>query len=120
MIRKVNFWLNECSGQVNIVLTVKIHKRERISIIEQWKMGNRTPVPIQKLEITKNPAPNYEKGSMRFSFEDIHLGPKGPDDTDFVISHQDIENLAHQVWDEQNKQGKSLKRTTKKTTKMKI
>lgn len=95
--------------------TVKIYE---ISI-EQWKMGNRTPFPVQKLEITRNPAPNCEKiqGRIQLSFEDIHLRPKGPNDTDFVISHQDIENLAHQVWHQQDKQGK---RTTKKTTKKKI
>ncbi|KAJ9489682.1 hypothetical protein VN97_g3570 [Penicillium thymicola] len=59
MMRDVNFWLNESSGQVNIVLTVRIHERRRISI-QQWKMGNRTPFSVQKLEIAKNPAPNYK------------------------------------------------------------
>lgn len=57
MIRDVKFWLNKSTGKVNIVLTVKIYE---ISI-EQWKMGNRTPFPVQKLEITRNPAPNCEK-----------------------------------------------------------
>ncbi|KAJ5823663.1 hypothetical protein N7447_006003 [Penicillium robsamsonii] len=107
MMRDVKFWLNECSGHVNIVLTVNIHERRRISI-EQWKMGNRTAFPVQKLEIARNPAPNCEKiqGRMRFSFEDIHLRPKGPDDIDFIISHRDIENLAHQVWHQQDKEDK--------------
>ncbi|CRL20147.1 unnamed protein product [Penicillium camemberti] len=68
--------------------------------------GNHTPLPVQKLEISRNPAPKCEKiqGSMQLSFEDIHLRPKGPNDTDFVISHQDIESLAHRVWHQQDKQ----------------
>ncbi|KAJ5967352.1 hypothetical protein N7501_003600 [Penicillium viridicatum] len=108
MIRDVDFWLNESSGQVNIVLTVKIYERGRISI-EQWKMGARAPVPIQKLEITRNPAPKCEKiqGSMRLSFEETNLRPNGPDDTDFIVSHRDLEILADRVWSEQDKQGKS-------------
>lgn len=103
MIKDVNFWLNESSGQVNIVLTVNIYERGRISI-EQWKMGAHAPVPVQKIEITRNPAPKCEKiqGSMRLSFEDIHLRPKGPNDTDFIISHRDMEILADQVWHEQD------------------
>ncbi|KAJ5193493.1 hypothetical protein N7449_009635 [Penicillium cf. viridicatum] len=105
VIKDVNFWLNESSGQVNIVLTVKIYERGRISI-EQWKMGAHAPVPVQKIEITRNPAPKCEKiqGSMRLLFEDIQLRPKGPNDTDFIISHRDMEILADQVWHEQDKQ----------------
>lgn len=108
MIRDVQFWLNECDGQVNIMLTVKIHKRGKISI-EQWRMGARAPFPVQKLEISRNPAPNCEKiqGSMRLSFEDIHLRPKGPNDTDFVITHQNIESLAHRVWHQQDREDQS-------------
>lgn len=104
MMRDVNFWLNESSGQVNIVLTVRIHARRSISI-QQWKMGNCTPFSVQKLEIAENPAPNCERiqGTMRLSFEDIYLRPKGRDDTDFLISHGDIEYVADQVWDEQDK-----------------
>lgn len=81
MMKDVGFWLNDCSGQVNIVLTVKIHRRGNISI-QQWKMGAGTPVSVQKLEISKNPAPKCEKiqGSMQLSFEEIHLRPKGPND----------------------------------------
>ncbi|KAJ9490712.1 hypothetical protein VN97_g2573 [Penicillium thymicola] len=60
MMRDVKFWLNECYGQVNIVLTVNINKRRTICI-QQWEMGNNTPFPIQTLEITKSPAPNCEK-----------------------------------------------------------
>ncbi|KAJ5425590.1 hypothetical protein N7465_000660 [Penicillium sp. CMV-2018d] len=41
---------------------------------------------------------NYQEVlGIRLSFEDIHLRPKGPDDTDFISSHRDIENLADQV-----------------------
>ncbi|KAJ5425591.1 hypothetical protein N7465_000661 [Penicillium sp. CMV-2018d] len=96
MIKDAKFWLNESSGQVSI---------------EQWKMGTRAPVPVQKLEITRNPAPKCEKiqGRMRLSFEEIHLRPKGSDDTDFIVSHRDLEILADRVWSEQDKQGKSQK-----------
>ncbi|KOS43483.1 hypothetical protein ACN38_g5633 [Penicillium nordicum] len=48
------------STMINIVLTVKIHERRRISI-QQWKMGNRSPFPVQKMKITKTPAPNCER-----------------------------------------------------------
>ncbi|KUM61326.1 hypothetical protein ACN42_g5783 [Penicillium freii] len=41
---------------------------------------------------------NYQEVlGIRLSFEDIHLRPNGPDDTDFIISHRGIENLADQV-----------------------
>ncbi|OQD60876.1 hypothetical protein PENPOL_c020G01074 [Penicillium polonicum] len=103
MMKDVRFWLTECSGQVSIVLTINILERGRISI-EQWKMGARAPVPVQKLEITRNPAPKCEKiqGRMRLYYEDIYLRPKGPNDTDFIISHEDLELLADQVWGQQD------------------
>ncbi|CRL24519.1 unnamed protein product [Penicillium camemberti] len=107
MIEDVKFWLNACNGQVNIVLTVNIHERTGNISIEQWKMGARTPFPVQKLEIRRNPGPKCEKiqgRSMRFSFEEIHLRPKGPNDTDFVISHRDIEKLAVKVWRQQDRE----------------
>lgn len=102
MIRDVAFWLTQSSGKVNVVLTVNLHTRGRISI-EQWKMGGRAPVPVQRLEITRKPAPKCEKvrGSMRIPFDEIHLRPKGPRDTDFVVSHQDLEEMADQVWRKQ-------------------
>ncbi|EKV06517.1 hypothetical protein PDIG_77140 [Penicillium digitatum PHI26] len=104
LYKDMKFWLTQSSGNVNIVLAVRIYKRGRISI-EHWKMGARTPITVQKIEITRNPAPNCEKiqGSMQLSFEDIHMRPKGPTDTDFVISHGDMQNLASQVWEAQDR-----------------
>ncbi|KAJ6127833.1 hypothetical protein N7471_009050 [Penicillium samsonianum] len=99
LIQDVEFWLNQCHGQVNIVLTINICERGRI-LIRQWRSGARGPVQVQKIEITKDPAPKTEKiqGSMKLPFEQIHLRPKGPNETDFIISHQDMENLAAEVW----------------------
>ncbi|CAI7576129.1 unnamed protein product [Penicillium palitans] len=97
MIQDVKFWLT----------AFNIHKRSGKISIEQWKVGAHTPFPVQKLEITRNPGPKCEKiqgRSMRFSFEEIHLRPKGPNDTDFVISHRDIEKLAVKVWRQQDRE----------------
>ncbi|CAI7630263.1 unnamed protein product [Penicillium viridicatum] len=95
MIRDVDFLVER------IFRTVKIYERGRI-FIEQWKMGAHAPAPIQKLEITKNPTPKCEKiqGRMRLPFEEIHLRPKGPDDTDFIVSHRDLEIFVDRVWSE--------------------
>ncbi|KAJ5189491.1 hypothetical protein N7491_005821 [Penicillium cf. griseofulvum] len=97
--KDVKFWLTQSSGKVNVVLSIRVHARGLISM-RQWKMRGRTAITVQKLEIHRNPPPNCEKiqGSMRIPFEDIHLRPKAPNDTDFIISHGDMQNLASQVW----------------------
>lgn len=97
-------WLNECD-EVNIMLTVRIHKRRRITI-QQWEMRNNTPFPSRHLRLRKTPRQSVRgsRGTMRLSFEDIHPRPKGPDDTDFIISHRDIDNYARRVWRKQDKE----------------
>jgi hypothetical protein len=102
LIRDVKFWLSQSYGKVNIILTITVSKCGNISI-EQWKTRGATPVPVQTIEITRTPPPKCERvqGSMRLAFEDIHLRPKGKNDTDFIISHRDMEIMARQIWDEQ-------------------
>lgn len=102
----VKFWLTESNDQVNVAVTVTVYSRGRISI-EEWRSRgpNRVPVPRQRIEIVRHPAPNCSRvsGSFRVPYEKIHARQKPRKGSDFVLGPQEMEYIAFRVWDTQFK-----------------
>ena len=100
----VKFWLTESRGKVNVAVTVTVHSRGRISI-EEWRSRgpNRAPVPRQKIEIVRHPAPNCSRasGSFRVPYEKIHTRKRPNNGSDFVLGPGEMESIAGIVWDAQ-------------------
>ncbi|KAJ5511334.1 hypothetical protein N7453_003437 [Penicillium expansum] len=98
----MRFWLTECNDQVNIALTVSVHKRGTISV-EEWRaMGaNQPPVPRQRITIARDPGPNGSRvqGRLRLRYEDIHLRERPQNATDFTLTTRNMEYIANMVWD---------------------
>lgn len=73
--------------------------------IEEWNIrgAHTTYAAVQKIEIRRNSAPKCKnvRGSIRLSLKEIHPRTEGPNETDLIISHRDMENLADPVWNEQ-------------------
>lgn len=101
----VDFWLSESNGDVKVALTISVHARGRITI-ESWELasapagGVSKPHPTQRIEIVRNPAPNCSpiEGQLTLPFQDIFLRDKQKDETDFTLTHNDMEDIATVVW----------------------
>jgi len=99
----VAFWLNESKGEVKAALTITVRAHGRIAI-EEWVLpttGNTTiPYPNQKIEIVRNPGPNCPRiqGQLTLQFRDIFLRDKRGKETDFTLSHSDMEEIGDSVW----------------------
>ncbi|KAJ5569569.1 uncharacterized protein N7459_008999 [Penicillium hispanicum] len=100
----VGFWLNKSNGQVKVVLTIAVHPGGRIDI-EKWDLppvpgSKATPCSTQKIEIVRDPAPNTSKvrGRLDVKFQDVFLREKEGTETDFALSHSDMEEIAMKVW----------------------
>jgi hypothetical protein len=102
----VKFWLTESNDQVNVAVTVTVHRRGKISV-EEWRSRgqNRAPVPRQKIEIVRHPAPKCSRvsGSFRVPYEKIYTRKKPKNGSDFVLGPQEMESIAFRVWDTQFK-----------------
>ncbi|CAG8416837.1 unnamed protein product [Penicillium salamii] len=106
LMNDVCFWLDESNGDVNIVLTVSISGRHKISI-EKWSLHHRRsqekpiPFPTAKIEIAKGPERASRPkitGNITILFEDMFLRPKMPTENDLTLSRPDLERMALQIW----------------------
>ena len=93
------FWLNQSSGEVNVVLSIKVLPG-RITIAQWRSNACGIPLLVQNMEITKDPAPGCDniQGSLRIPFEDIHYQPRPQNKTDFIMTHDGMDILAHRIW----------------------
>lgn len=101
----VLFWLHESEPQVKVALTIKVTRNGNITI-ERWRLNQKnrgTSVePIQTMCITRNRIANSNQhqisGSMHIKFEDCFLREKRGKETDFLLSHEDMMEIAEAVW----------------------
>lgn len=96
----MRFWIEGSEGQVKIALTISVYTRGRI-VIEKWTMdNNKTIFTEQKMTIVRSPAPNCPRitGQLTLPFEDVFLKTKKSGETDFVLSHSQLERIAADIW----------------------
>lgn len=101
----VLFWLRESEQQVKAALTIQVTRRGSIAI-QQWKLdqtAHRSSVkPIQAMHITRNRCADSNQhqisGSMHIQFEDCFLRVKRGNESDFVLSIDDMTEIAEAVW----------------------
>lgn len=99
----MRFWIEGSGGQVKIALTISVYPRGRI-VIEKWAMDNNNALfTQQKMTIIRSPAPDCPRitGRLTLPFEDVFLKAKKSRETDFVLSHTQLERIAADVWDVQ-------------------
>ncbi|KAJ6089790.1 hypothetical protein N7467_005006 [Penicillium canescens] len=98
------FWLRESGQQVKVALTIQVTRRGSVTI-QQWVLDEtaRSPVkPMQTMHITRNRNPRLNQhqisGSMHIPFEDCFLRAKRGNESDFVLSNEDLTEIAEAVW----------------------
>ncbi|CAG8004173.1 unnamed protein product [Penicillium salamii] len=99
------FWLRGSEEQVRVALTIEVDRRGSITI-QQWILDNtasRSSVkPFQTMHITQNRCAGLNQhqisGSMHIKFEDCFLRVKRDSESDFVMSKNDITEIAEAVW----------------------
>ncbi|KAJ5356669.1 hypothetical protein N7517_011278 [Penicillium concentricum] len=99
------FWLCQSNGDVKAAMSTTVHSRGRISF-EIWDLRrapqgvNPFPFPSQRMEIVRNPAPNRPKidGRIEIPYEDIYLQQKGANDTNFILTDEDVTKIAKKIW----------------------
>ncbi|KAJ5192636.1 hypothetical protein N7449_008778 [Penicillium cf. viridicatum] len=102
----VLFWLRDSEQQVKIALTIHITRRGNITI-QQWildQTASRTSVkPIQAMHITRNRSADSSQhqisGTIHIQLEDCFLRVKIENESDFILSHDDMTEIAEAVWD---------------------
>ncbi|KAJ5494514.1 hypothetical protein N7463_010601 [Penicillium fimorum] len=99
----VLFWLQESEQEVKVVLTMKITPKGSITI-ERWILKQEAEStfvePIQTMRLIRNIGSNQPliTGSMHIQFEDCFLRPKRKNETDFILSNDDLTEIAEAVW----------------------
>jgi hypothetical protein len=98
-----DFWLRQSGGEVKAVLSITVHRHGKITI-EKWDLlptpAGIAPRPTQTIEIVRNPAPNCPRiqGQLQLQFQDLFLRNKQKEETDFIFSYDDMEEIASDVW----------------------
>jgi hypothetical protein len=103
----IKFWLDDPGSSVNAAITISI-LRNKI-LVESWKRGcNKPPAPTQTIEIVRNPRPGYPRvvGQLEIEFSDVFLRDKRQQESNFVLTATDMEELARHVWTYQFPKGK--------------
>ncbi|CAG8932832.1 unnamed protein product [Penicillium salamii] len=70
-------------------------------MVESWKGNdNKPPSPNQKIEIVRNPHPGCARvnGQLGIQFLDVCLREKREEESDFVLTATDMEELARHIW----------------------
>ncbi|KAJ5194593.1 uncharacterized protein N7498_008031 [Penicillium cinerascens] len=93
------FWLDESKGDVSVVITVSISSNGKISI-ERWNLSQQSgdPFPTQTMAIERLPDGPRITGEMKVNFCDIFLRDKQAAESDFEISHDNLIEMADDVW----------------------
>jgi hypothetical protein len=99
------FWLQQSQQQVKVALTINLTRRGSITI-QQWALNptpRRSPIkPVQTIYITQERRADSDQhqtsGSLHIPFDDCFLRPKRGNETDFVLSNDDITEIAEAVW----------------------
>ncbi|KAJ5789007.1 uncharacterized protein N7518_006018 [Penicillium psychrosexuale] len=96
-----SFWLHESNQQVQVMLTIRTTERGTITI-EKWAVDRNSVKPVQKMWIVRNrnhDSQNHQiSGSIQIPFQECYLRAKRNSETDFVMSHSDMLDIAQSVW----------------------
>ncbi|CAG8057781.1 unnamed protein product [Penicillium salamii] len=95
----IKFWMNDPDSSVNAAITRSV-LRDKI-VVERWKRNDyKPPSPDQKIEIVHNPRPGCPrvKGQLDIKFSDVCLRDKQEEESDFVLTATDMEELSRHIW----------------------
>ena len=117
----MQWWFAASQHQVKIVLLVKFDHNQRAILLERWeeeapppRLGATTtrqaaalqalqPVLRQQITITKNAASpvsyHVTRGDLVLPFHLLFLRDPSPQESDVIISIQDLEGFAEYVWE---------------------
>ncbi|KAJ5626073.1 hypothetical protein N7510_002382, partial [Penicillium lagena] len=84
----IDFWPSEFNGQVKMAPLITVHSRERVTI-EKWEDQG---CQVQRQIVLE------ENDAQITSFETSFFEVSKRTETDFALSHSDIEQIATQVW----------------------
>ncbi|KAK3359306.1 hypothetical protein B0T25DRAFT_93891 [Lasiosphaeria hispida] len=115
----MRWWFSTSDHQVKIVLLAKYDDTRSVIILEKWEedaqtrlgatttrhfaANQQTPTLRQSITITQNATTNpvsynVTRGTLILSFRLLFLRDPGPGEADFVVSVQDLEDYAADVW----------------------
>jgi len=112
----MRWWFSASEHQVQIVVLAKFDYTRRAIVLEKWeeeswntRPGATTtrhaaalrPVLRQHITITQNTNPvsyNVTRGALVLGFRLLFLRDPGPGEGDFVLSVQELEEYAENVW----------------------
>ena len=103
----INFWLDDPDSSVNAAITISV-LRDKI-MVESWEKGyNKSPSPKQKIEIVRNPRPGFPrvKGKLEIQFSDVFMRDNREEESNFVLTETDMNELARHIWKYQFPTGK--------------
>ncbi|CDM38367.1 unnamed protein product [Penicillium roqueforti FM164] len=96
-----SFWFHESNQQVQVMLTIRTTERGTITI-EKWAVEGNSVKSVQKMWIVRNRNHDSEdhqiSGSIQIPFQECYLRAKRNSETDFVMSHSDMLDIAQSVW----------------------
>ncbi|CAG8275396.1 unnamed protein product [Penicillium salamii] len=106
---EIKFWINNSDSSANAPITISV-LRDKI-MAERWKGNdNKPPSPNQKIEIVRNPHPGCPRVNSQpaIQFLDVCLREKREEESDFVLTATDMEELARHIWAYQSPTSRSL------------
>ncbi len=112
----MRWWFSTSQHQVKIILLAKLDRSQQAILLQRWeeeasapRQGATTtrraaalePVLRQDIRITRNPSPvsyHVTRGALVLPFHLLFLRAPGPQEGDIVVSIQDLEKYAADVW----------------------
>ncbi|KAK0717053.1 hypothetical protein B0T26DRAFT_708277, partial [Lasiosphaeria miniovina] len=109
--KDMRWWFQASNHEVKIVILVKFDDRQHHILLEKWEeeistlQGAITRMKRQSITITRdettNPVSyNVTRGALALGFRLLFLRDPGPQEGDFVLSIQNLQLYAENVWAE--------------------
>jgi hypothetical protein len=96
--RGMKFWLKDSRGDVKVALTVSVQRRGKITV-ERWDLSpGGNPFPYQTVDIHRGAEGPLINGEINVKFRDVFLRDKEPTESDFTLTHDDMQHMAWNVW----------------------
>lgn len=104
LMSDARFWLTQSNGEVQVVITIKISGSMPQIVLESWERVNDRPKRTQVVTISKGENNHlYLQGQpLIIGFDKLFLRqPSSPRETDISLDDSVLEELATEVWEEQ-------------------
>lgn len=104
LMSDARFWLTQFNGEVQVVITIKISRSMPQIVLESWELVNDRHKRTQVVTISKGENNHlYIRGQpLIIGFDKLFLRqPSSPRETDLSLDDSVLEELATEVWEEQ-------------------